>query len=912
MTPGKCSNQDGIYWHNLPESDVLEKLQVTSTGLTNQEATTRTAEFGKNVLPEGRSISIISIFIAQFKNPLIYVLLVAALVSWFLHHITDTTFIGLVVLINAIIGTVQEWKAEQSAKALQKLFQITATVYRDGREVRIPAEEIVPGDRVTLDSGSRVPADIRLTKVIDCTIDESILTGESVPVSKTTKILPEETPVSDQVNMAFAGTTVVRGIAYGYVTSTGLCTEVGKIATAVAGSETNKPPLIVRMEKFSRHIALMVLVFSFILGFIAIMQGMQIFDVFFFVVALAVSAIPEGLPVALTVVLSIATHRMSQRNVIIRKMTAVESLGSCTLIASDKTGTLTMNEQTAHVLTLPGGEDLAITGTGYTGEGRITTSDGNDLSEKVRDQVQQICLVATLCSEARLSQINGTWEYTGDPIDVAFLALARKAGLDTTDIIQSVDRPLFVPFEAERRYSAAGFFYADGYRFGVKGAAEAVLPSCITMRTKDEDLPVDHISLKNSIEDLAEEGYRVLAVAEAQNREIPYELMPNVLPPLVLLGLVGFIDPIRIDAQEAVKECQKAGVVVVMVTGDHPITALSISKRLNIATDSSQVLTGADIDDIGSFEVPEFYERVKGSRVFARVTPLQKHAIVDALIKVGNYVAVTGDGVNDAPALRRAHIGVAMGSGSDIAKDNAAMIITDDRFSSIVAGIEEGRYAYDNIRKVTYLLVSTGAAEVILFTLALISHLPIPFLAVQLLWLNLVTNGIQHIGLAFEPGEPGAMTRPPRPPDQGIFNRLMIGEVLVSSIIMGLIGFFSWRYLIDQGYDESTARNLALLLFVLLENVHVFNCRSEFVSVFKMPLKRNLFLVFSVIGAQFIHQIAMHTPILQQVLGLQPVGLSDWIMLLAFACLVILGMELFKVIWPIILEKPEPDKLNNE
>ncbi|MBN1167099.1 MAG: HAD-IC family P-type ATPase [Methanospirillaceae archaeon] len=887
----------GILWHNLSLPEVTEKLATEDNGLSGVEADSRLREFGKNELPEGKKISVFSLFLVQFRSPLIYVLISAALLSYFLDHLTDAAFIGVVVLVNAIIGTIQEWKAEQSAKALQQLFRITATVTRDGEEIQIPAEDLVPGDLVYLESGSRVPADIRLYNAIDCSIDESILTGESVPVQKKIYSLPKDTPVSDRINMAFAGTTVVRGFTSGYVTSTGTATEVGKIASAVAETGVTKPPLVIRMEKFSQHIAIAVLIASAILGIIAVHQGMGIIDVFFFAVALAVSAIPEGLPVALTVVLSIAAYRMSQRHVIVRKMTAVESLGSCTLIASDKTGTLTVNEQTAHIVYLFGREHYEVSGTGYNGIGIITTPDGRNPGDPDLTRIHRLCYIATLCSEAKLKRSADTWIYTGDPIDVAFLALAHKAGIDTNDLIRKVQRPLFIPFEAERRYSAVGFIEGTSTRFGMKGAAESVLPLCVSVQTSDDTVPVNHAELLLTAEKLAAEGYRVLAVAEGISPGIPEDPLATELPPLVLLGFVGFIDPVRTDAQEAVRACQRAGVTVVMVTGDHPATALSISKTLGIAEAESQVLTGKEIDELGSFTIPEFFDLVLKARVFARVTPIQKLAIVDALIKMGHYVAVTGDGVNDAPALRRAHIGVAMGSGTDIAKDNAAMIITDDRFSSIVAGIEEGRFAYDNIRKVTCLLVSTGAAEVIMFTCSLLAALPLPLLAVQILWLNLVTNGIQHIGLAFEPGEENAMNRPPRPPSQGIFNRLMVSEILISSLVMGMIGFVTWYLLLSLGYDEDTARNLGLLLFVLLENVHVFNCRSEHLSVFRMPFRRNLFLVVSVIGAQAIHQLAMHIPILQEVLGLQPVGLKECIVLLGMACIVVVVMEIFKRVW---------------
>ena len=903
-TPPHCRR--GISWHALPDSLVAEKLATGEEGLTSEEAGTRLFEFGKNELPEGKAASIITIFLSQFKSPLIYILIAAALLSWFLDHLADTAFITAVIVINAIIGTVQEWKAEKSAKSLQQLFRIIATVNRDGQKIHVPAEELVPGDLVYLKAGTRVPADLRITQVSQCSIDESILTGESVPVNKQITILPEEIPVSDQVNMAFTGTTVVRGLCHGYIVNTGICTEVGKIATAVTGAALSKPPLIIRMEKFSKHIAIAVLIATSVLGLIAVYQGMDIIEVFFFAIALAVSAIPEGLPVALTVVLSIATHRMASRNVIVRKMAAVEGLGSCTLIASDKTGTLTMNEQTAHLVLLMGRESFEVSGIGYTGEGSIISNAGAPLAGQDLHQVQRLCHVATLCSEAHLDIGEEGWHHSGDPIDVAFLALARKADLDTTLIQKSIERPVFIPFEAERRYAAAVFAEPEGYRLGIKGAAEAVIPKCTRMRTPGGDIIADHALLLSKAEELAKAGYRVLAVAEAVSPGIPDDPVGLSLPPLVLLGYVGFIDPVRTDAIDSVKLCQKAGVTVVMITGDHPSTALSIAKTLGIATDETQVLTGMEIESLGSVEIPEFFDLVEKARVFARVTPVQKLAIVDTLIRAGHFVAVTGDGVNDAPALRRAHIGIAMGSGADIAKDNASMIITDDRFSSIVSGIEEGRYAYDNIRKVVYLLVSTGAAEVILFTCSLIAGLPLPLMAVQLLWLNLVTNGIQDVGLAFEPGEKGAMTRPPRLPKQGIFNRLMISEVLVSAFVMGMIGFATWYLLLTWGYDETSARNLGLLLFVFLENAHVFNCRSEYTSAFRMPLSRNLFLIGSVIAAQIIHLAAMHIPILQEVLGLSPVSLTEWGILLAVACIIIVVMELFKLVYRFVYNADEP------
>jgi magnesium-transporting ATPase (P-type) len=885
-------------WHALPAGDVAERLASPTGGLTDAEVARRREVFGENALPAKRPPTVFEVFLRQFTSPLIYVLLAAGIISVLFADVTDAAFIFIVILINAVIGTFQEVKAERSATALQQMLKIRARVRRDGRETTVPAEDLVPGDQVALESGDRVPADIRTLTARALAVDESLLTGESQAVRKNPEPGGASLPPGDRQNMLYAGSTIMSGRSTGIVVATGQHTEIGQIAETVTVSQAGRPPLVLRMEDFSRKISIAVLAATGLLAIIVLGQGMPPIEVFFLAVALAVSAIPEGLPVALTVVLSVATSRMAGRNVIVRFLAAVESLGSCTLIASDKTGTLTVNQQTARVVSLPTGESFSVTGAGYAGEGDVLDGAGAPVSGSARDLLEHLTRAATITNEAALERTDeGDWTHRGDAIDVAFLALTYKLGLDPAGIRESAPAVAEIPFESERRYAAV--WHRDGgeIRVAVKGAVETVIPLCRTMAVagQEENVLLDPDHVQEELDDLTSRGYRVLAVARGRTvGPVPAE-NPE-LPPLELLGLVGFMDPIRPDVPDAVRRCRNAGVDVVMVTGDHPATALAIARELEIADSPDEVVTGADLGDPNLPTLPEFIGRVRQARVFARVTPLQKLRIVEAYREDGAFVAVTGDGVNDAPALRSANIGVAMGSGTDVAKDTASLIVTDDDFASIVAGIEEGRYAYDNVRKVIYLLISTGFAEVLLFLVALIVGLPLPLLAVQLLWLNLVTNGVQGVALAFEGGDPGVMNRPPRRPDEGIFNRLMIEETLLSGVAIALIALGAWYWLLASGWDEFSARNLVVLLMVLLENFHVFNCRSEYRSAFRVPISRNYFLIAGVVAAQGVHIAALYVPFLQGVLQLQPVSLVEWLSLLALAFLVVVVMEIFKAV----------------
>ncbi|MCM8817114.1 MAG: HAD-IC family P-type ATPase, partial [Candidatus Omnitrophica bacterium] len=740
------------FWHSLQVIRIFSELDTSKEGLSQAEVQRRLAVFGKNKLPEGKKVSIFQLILRQLINPFIYILVIAAIVSIAIGDSKDAIFIFLVILINTAVGTFQEYNAEKNISSLKKLILVKSRVRRDGKELEIMAEDLVPGDIVLLESGMKVPADIRLFEASGLEIDESLLTGESVPVKKNTDVLPENTIVAERSNMVFAGSTVMKGRAAGVVVETGINTQIGEISKDVSESISAKPPLILRMEKFTKQVAIVILGLCILLGIILKIQGMDVVSIFFFAVALSVSAIPEGLPVALTVVLSIAANRMVKRNVLVRKLASVESLGSCTVIASDKTGTLTINEQTAKVIKLPDGSEYLIEGQGYNGEGAVYDSYEKKILYVQKQELKEIVTISVLSNEGTLTKKDGKWTYHGDNMDVALLGMCYKLGANPEKLMGEKKLAGKIPYESERKFSAA-FYENNGSIFvGVKGATETILDFCSFMLFGGKHEPIDKNKILKDMEYLARQGYRVLAFAGGEIKNFQPGEIPEkyTISNLTFFGLVGFIDPLRPEAKLSVDECRKAGIKVIMITGDHPETAATIGRELGIIDNNNPnpVVTGWMLEKAGSYRSPEFENLVLSSSVFARVTPTQKLGIVDVLIRNGEFVAVTGDGVNDAPALKRANIGVAMGSGTDVAKEVASMIVVDDNFSSIVAGVEEGRYAYDNVRKVIYLLISTGAAEIFLFLISVIARLPLPLLPVQLLWLNLVTNGIQHIGLA--------------------------------------------------------------------------------------------------------------------------------------------------------------------
>jgi Ca2+-transporting ATPase len=613
-------------------------------------------------------------------------------------------------------------------------------------------------------------------------------------------------------------------------------------------------------------------------------------DSFFFVIALAVAAIPEGLPVAMTVALSVATTRMARRNVIVRRLAAVEGLGSCTLIATDKTGTLTCNELTVREVRLRDGQVIEVTGEGFAplGQALLDGSPARVGASPLLDSAIEACV---LCNESDLHHRDGAWVWRGDSVDVALLSLGQKLGLAREAALERLPQVNRIPFESEHQFSAS--FHDDNGRavVFVKGAPERVLAMCQGRTSGEENRQFEIVAL-----DMARRGLRVLALARGT---LDGPVQPSDAPPapsgLEWLGLVGMIDPLRAGARDAVEQCHEAGVAVSMVTGDHRVTALAIARDLGMAEREDQVVTATEIDGKSEQELAEIVER---TRVFARVTPRQKLQIVTAARRSGHYVAVTGDGVNDAPALRAANIGVAMGrGGTDVAREAAELVISDDDFRSIVGGIEEGRVAYDNIRKVIYLLVSMGAAELLMVFLAVVAGLEVPLLPVQLLWLNLVTNGIQGVALAFEPNEGDALQRPPRPPGEQLFNRLMIERIIIAAVVCGGGGFAVYYIALRMGLPVPEARNLLLLVMVLFENFQVGNSRSETKSAFALSPLRSPILFFGTLGAFAIHVAGMHLPFMRDMLGTAPVSAREWALMIGIALSIIPAIELHKWWW---------------
>ncbi|MBW6493691.1 MAG: HAD-IC family P-type ATPase [Burkholderiaceae bacterium] len=897
MNAGRAETEHVVAPHVRDTDELLTALATTPHGLRQIEAESRLETFGRNALPSGKPPTAVAMFIQQFKSPLIYVLLAAALVSALLREWTDAGFIFAVLLINAVVGAFQEYAAERSAQALRQLVTAHSRVLRDGDAREIASEEIVPGDVVLIDSGTKIPADLRLLEEHNLSVDESLLTGESITVDKSALAeVAADSALGDRINMAFAGTMITSGRGRGLVVATGPRTELGRIAASVLGKQAVKAPLMIRMERFTQIIAIAVGIAALVVAALELARGAPLAEIFLLAVALAVSAIPEGLPVALTVALAVGMQRMARRNVVVRRLVAVESLGSCTYLASDKTGTLTVNQLTVRRVQFVDQPAWEVTGEGLAPEGTFVLPQGASRHEHER-LLERMAQVAVLANEASLWKEDGTWAGAGDAVDLALLVFAHKAGVTQSLAREQLPEIDLIPYESDARFAASLNRHADGSRASVKGALETLLPMCQRMACPEGDVALTADGICSQAELLAAAGYRVLALAEGRVSPAPgSSFSRDHLRGLTLLGLVAMSDPPRPEAPGAVAACVRAGITVAVITGDHPATALAVARDVGIAMEAAQVVTGTELADAARDDQQVFDMLCRQRRVFARIEPHQKLAIVESLQRQGHYVAVTGDGVNDAPALRAAQVGVAMGlAGTDVARETAGLIATDDNFASIVAGIEEGRIAYGNVRKVIFLLISTASAEIVLFALALAAGVPLPLLAVQLLWLNLVTNGIQDVALAFEPAEGNELDKPPRPPQERIFNRIMIERVLISALVVGGLAFAAYQGMLARGYSVAEARNGTLLLMVLFENVQALNSRSETLSVFRHNLLRNKLLLFGALAAQLIHIAAMYTPGLREVLGVQPISAAHWMEMLLVAMTVLVAMEAHKL-----------------
>ena len=860
-----------FYTKNIDKT--LLSLESNTSGLQSLEVTQRQERYGLNILPSEPEMTLLAHFLQQFKSPIIYILLLAAFMALTIEEYTDAGFILAVLFLNAIIGTYQEYSASKKAKLLENLIKTNVMVLRNDTIQEVNSKDLVPGDILIFEPGTKVAADIRLTESNNLMVDESLLTGESVDVNKDA-IFVSNNPkllLSDRKNMLFAGTYISSGRGMGVVTDIGKETEAGKIAQLLSKKSKAKIPLLEKMEKLSFTISIVIGIMVLILFAIGLLKGMTFYALFLFSVALAVSTIPEGLPVAITVALTSASLAMSKRNVIVRKLAAIEGLGACTLIASDKTGTLTQNKLSVEYFISP-----------------TEVYDTNTMSE-AHDKVY---LASILCNEIHYEEEKeGGLHFVGDQVDIAlaqFAANADESYITGSKSYRKIDE---IPYEPINRFSAVMMEQDDKVIQFSKGSPETVLKHCaVTEKEK--------MSILSSVDAWALKGYRTIALAYKESEDDEKITLNN----FNYLGFVAIIDPVRKESPAAIKKAQEAGIQVVMITGDHPNTALSIAKDLGIATSHESVMSEEALhlwEDGG-----EDAQVLKNKTVFSRVTPEQKMKIVMAYQSLGHYVAVTGDGVNDAPALRHANIGVAMGkSGTDIAKASADLILTDDNFASIVNGIEEGRRAHDNIRKVIYLLISTGFAELVLVMLSFITGMPLPLLPVQLLWLNLVTNGIQDVMLGLEKAEPGLLSRDPRSPQEPIFNRLMLRRIVVDGIYIGIVAFVLFYFLLEQGHSEESARNITLLLMVLFENVHVFNSRTEYNFLHKINYRSSSMLIILVIFTQLLHIACMHIPFMQNVLSTQPVSFDIWLELAFIAVGLVVVMEVDK--WLMLRRKKE-------
>ena len=805
-------------------------------------------------------------------------MLFTVIASFVAKEFIDGFAILFIILIDCFIGAYQENKANNTVDAIEKLVKVKTNVIRNGKKIKIDSEDIVVGDIVLLESGDKISFDARVIESFNLTIDESVLTGESINVFKSSEVIDNpNVAITEQNNMVFAGTNVVSGRGKVVVCATSFQTELGKLWESMNDVTDELTPLTIRVKEFSKQIAILIVIIALFITLLLVYKEIHYQEIFLSVVALAVSAMPEGLSLALTMALSIAASKMAQKNVVIRKLNSVEALGSTTVIASDKTGTLTVNEQTAKKIILPNDLSYEITGTGYDFLGQVK-GDNLNLAE-------EIALLGCLNNEAIVDDTN----IFGDSIDVAFKVLGKKLNIDTSkyQILHSI------PYESENKYSAVFYQFEDTIYCTVKGSLEVIKNFCHNISLLDE---ADFDKIYEQNENLARDGYRVIALASGKVDNVG-DFNVEVIKNLTFNGLVGFIDPIRKEVKDSIKECVKAGIKVLMITGDHPLTAYNIAKELNITATYDEVTTGSEVEKYLNTSEKEFDIFIKKKKIFTRVTPLQKLEIINALKRNKEYVAVTGDGVNDAPALKSANIGIAMGSGTDLARETADIIVLDDNFNSIVKGIKEGRIAYANIRKIIYFLISCGLAEVLFYVLAILFNLPMPLVAIQLLWLNVVTDGIQDFALSFEKEEKDLMNESPRRAEEPLFDKILFQEIIFSGLVIGSIVFAVWYYLLNVVNMEVTmARAYIMTLMVFIQNIHVFNCRSEKKSAFSVSLFSNKLIMVAFASSIILQILVTEIGLFQTFLQTTSIPWNHFLYLFVIASLVLLIVECYKFI----------------
>ena len=880
-----------VVWHSLDSREVERLLDTGRHGLGAAEAEVRLAHHGLNQLEEEAETPPVLVLVRQFRSPLIYILLAALAVTVLLGEHLDASVIAVVLVLNAVIGFTQERRAEGAVRALTHMVVPRSRVIRDGHEHEIDSRQLVPGDVVLLESGMRVPADLRLISVNGLQVDESMLTGESVPVTKQVAPVDASCRVPDRACMAYTGATVTAGRGAGVVVATGAATELGAIAWLMRGEAPSPTPLQQRMDHFARVIGLVVGAAAIVTFTSGVALGESADDMFLVTVALAVSAVPEGLPVAVTITLAVGVRRMARRNAIVRRLSAVETLGSTTVIGSDKTGTLTENRMTVQEI-WTAGHHFVLAG-GVDG-GQFLEGDEPAVIDE-RRPLHLTLLTGALTNEADVHWSDDELVATGDPTEAALLLSALTLGIEAHDARAAYPVVAEIPFEPAQQYSATIRSRHGAHTVFVKGAPERVIAMCSEILTDDGPMPLDGALAAGAAQQLAARGQRVLAFAYRPLAEPPTDGLREPAR-LILLGLQAMIDSPRAGVQEAIAACQDAGIRVVMITGDHVATARAIAERLGITRPGQdEALTGAELAELDDDQLSARADR---TAVYGRVSPDDKLRIVRALQRSGEVVAVTGDGVNDAPALKAAQIGVAMGGkGTDVAREAAEMVLADDNFVSIVAAAEEGRVTFDNIRKVTFFLISTGAAEITAILVAVWLQWPLILLPAQLLWLNLVTNGLQDIALAFEPAEKGVLRRRPRPSTGGVLDRRMWERVLIAGVVMGagMLAMFRWE--LDSSDSLIRAQTVALTTMVVYQVFQAGNSRSETESVLLRNPFSNPFLFLATAAALSIHIAALYLPPTQYLLRVEPIELAAWLRIVAVATTILIAMELHKLLW---------------
>jgi len=885
-------------WHNIPPEEVVRKLATDPTkGLSQEEAERRLAEYGQNVLREAKGRSALFIFLEQFNDFIIWILIAASLISGILKEWIDALAIVAIVILNAILGFIQEFRAERTIKALKKLATPLSKVIRNGQLDTLPSSALVPGDLIEIEAGDNIPADARIIyHTPNFMTQESTLTGESTPVAKTSYALKEkEAALADRANLLYMGTSAVSGKAKAIVVDTGMNTELGKIAGMIQEKRPPPTPLQRKLEKFGEWIVYMCLGVVTLVFLLGILRGGEILEMFLTAVSLAVAAIPEGLPAVVTISLALGVQRMARRHALIRKLPSVETLGCATVICSDKTGTLTKNEMTVQKI-WTGNRLYNVSGIGYTPEGDFET-EGRKVNLRDEPLLIKTLKIGLLCNSARLKEESGSYKIIGDPTEGALLVAAAKAGLIKEELEEVYTFIEEIPFDSERKMMTVIRQNGQEKRAYVKGAPDVLLNRCTYIEETDgvrEKNGSDNERIMKASEELASYAMRVLAVAtRGVGDEINRYESEVVENKLTFVGLIAMIDPPREEAREAIEVCNRAGIRSVVVTGDHKNTAVAVARELGLYKEGSLALTGEELMRMSDENLIKDVERIS---VYARVSAEHKLKIIRAFKSQGHIVAMTGDGVNDAPALVEADIGVAMGTGTDVTKEASDMVITDDNFASIVAAVEEGRGIYDNIKKFIHYLLSCNAGEVLVMFLSSLFWLPLPLLPIHILWVNLVTDGLPALALGVEVQATDVMRRPPRSPTEPVITGRRAGIMLGQGAFMALCTLFVFIFVlfIEKG-TLMRARTMAFVVLSCSQLFHSYNCRNDTLSLFKIGLFTNKKLIFATLFSLLLQIAVVHLPFLQTIFKTQGLNFFEWLMVIGISSLPLWAMEVVKL-----------------